>query len=132
MVALWRSFDRYDASRPFTTWMYRIALNVAISFYRSEDRRTGRITELKNVEIAAEPPPSDPRVGTLLECIESLGVLDKALVLLYLDGYSHAEISDVLGITATNAATKLGRIKQHLRAAMTALANERESTHGTR
>lgn len=117
-VALWRSFARYDASRQFATWMYRIALNVAISFYRSESRLASRLTPMDGVERASEDS-GDRRVGILLECIDELGALDKALVLMYLDGYPHAEIAGVLGITPTNASTKLARIKERLREAMT-------------
>lgn len=119
-VALWRSFERYDASRPFATWMYRIALNVAISFYRSESRHADRSALLDGVEAAEEPLSNGPRLERLLECIDELSPLDKALVLMYLDGYAHVEIADVLGITPTNASTKLARIKERLRAAMTA------------
>ena len=134
-VALWRSFGRYDPDRPFGTWMYRIALNVAISFFRSELRRIERLAPLDAFDAAeppaAEPPPGDPRAGALLECIDALGELDKALVLMYLDGYPHAEIAGVLGITASNVATKLARIKERLRAALTTPEKESE-TNGTR
>lgn len=75
--------------------------------------------------------PGDPRAELLLECIDELNPLNKALVLLYLDGYTHAEIADVLGITPSNAATKLGRIKDTLRSAMT-LAAEKGNIYGTR
>lgn len=119
-IALWRSFERYDSARPFGTWMYRIALNVAISFFRSESRHAERLTPIDAVERASEELSGDPRVGTLLECIDGLGPLDKALVLMHLDGFAHAEIAGVLGITPTNASTKLARIKERLRAAMTA------------
>lgn len=121
-IALWRSFERYDPSRPFATWMYRIVLNVAISFFRSESRHVGRLAPLEGVEPTGEAVSDDPRVGSLLECIDELGPLDKALVLMYLDGYPHAEIAGILGITPTNTATKLARIKERLRAAMTAPA----------
>ncbi|HEY1975129.1 MAG TPA: sigma-70 family RNA polymerase sigma factor [Candidatus Baltobacteraceae bacterium] len=119
-IALWRSFERYDPSRPFGTWMYRIALNVAISFFRSESRHAVRLTPLDDIERAGEPAFDDPRIGSLLECIDDLGPLDKALILMYLDGYPHADVAGVLGISTSNAATKLARIKQRLRAAMTA------------
>lgn len=119
-IALWRSFRRYDSSRPFGTWMYRIALNVAISFFRSESRRAARSAPVDGIERAASPISNDPRVGALLECIDRLGPLDKALVLMHLDGYAHVEIAGVLGITPTNASTKLARIKEKLRAAINA------------
>ena len=99
--------------------MYRIALNVAISFFRSESRHAERLAPLDDVATAGDATSDDPRVGTLLECIHGMGPLDKALVLMYLDGYSHADIAGVLGITPSNAATKLARVKERLRATMT-------------
>jgi RNA polymerase sigma factor (sigma-70 family) len=119
-IALWRSFGAYDASRPFATWMYRIVLNVAISFFRSESRHAQRRASLDGVERPGKEISTDPRVGRLLECIDRLGPLDKALVIMYLDGYPYADIADVLGITHSNAGTKLARIKERLRAAMSA------------
>ena len=117
-VALLRAFERYDRARPFSTWMYRIALNVAISFYRTEVRYVQRVAPLERAPEKPQGPSEDPRITQLLECIDELNALDKALVLLYLDGYPHAESAGILGITETNAATKLGRIKERLRRAM--------------
>jgi len=120
-VQLWRSHDRYDARFAETTWIYRIALNVAISFHRRERRhREQRLpVDVHAISIAAEPEAQpDENVALLLRCIDDLGALDKALVLLYLDGNDHASIADVLGISVSNVGTKLHRIKDKLRAAM--------------
>ena len=132
IVAMWRSFDRYDASRKFSTWMYRIALNVAISFYRSEERRALPLAPLDGAPEKHVDVPEDPRVALLMECIDELGPLNKALVLMHLDGYDYGEIASVLGITTTNTATKLGRIKERLRAAISAETKEEGTAHGTR
>lgn len=110
---LWRARDRYDPRFRETTWIYRIGLNVAISHYRRERRHVEHAAPLG--EPAA--PPHDDRTRTLLGFIEQLDPLDKALVVLYLDGNDHSEIAAVLGITATNVGTKLSRIKDKLRAA---------------
>jgi RNA polymerase sigma factor (sigma-70 family) len=107
---LWRSRERYDPRFKASTWIYRIALNVAISYYRRERKHVAQPLE----EPAAPEPSEDVR--TLLGFVEELGPLDKALVLLYLDGNDHAEIADVLGISVSNVGTKLGRIKDKLRA----------------
>jgi len=118
-VQLWRSHGTYDARYRETTWIYRIALNVAISFYRRERRHVEHRLPIEwhAVTIAApEAAPSD-EVQLLLRCIDDLGALDKALVLLYLDDNDHATIADVLGISASNVSTKLGRITHKLRAA---------------
>ncbi len=117
-VQLWRSYPRYDARLKFSTWMYRIALNVAISFQRRESTRSQHLApagdEVLQVigEGDAEP---DEEVALLYRAIGRLDDLNKALAMLYLDGHSHAEISEVLGITATNVATRIGRLKDKLR-----------------
>jgi RNA polymerase sigma-70 factor (ECF subfamily) len=117
---LWRSRERFDPRFRETTWIYRIALNVAISYYRRERRHVAEPVG----EVEAEPPPEETR--TLLGFIEQLGALDRALVLLYLDGNDHAAIGEVLGISPSNVGTKLSRIKDKLRAAY---ARE-EKSHG--
>jgi RNA polymerase sigma factor (sigma-70 family) len=115
---LWRSFDRYDERQRFSTWMYRIALNVAISFYRSETRRARHTVAAGDsiLEIAEDRGEAeDDNLRLLRSCIEQLDELDRALVVLYLDGNRYDTIAEILGITETNVGTKLGRIKQKLR-----------------
>jgi len=136
-VQLWRSRDRYDDRCKQTTWIYRIALNVAISFHRRErrhrERRLPSDSHPITVAAASEVEPGED-VQLLLSCIDDLGALDKALVLLYLDGNDHASIADVLGISVSNVGTKLGRIKDRLRVAFEerARSNRTERPHATR
>lgn len=115
-AALWRSFPRYDRSRRFTTWAYRIALNVAISFQRRQRRHDANraATAVRWENIPASPPVCDD-LERLHGLIAALGDLERALILLFLDGYDHAAIAETLGISATNVATKLHRIKARLR-----------------
>jgi RNA polymerase sigma factor (sigma-70 family) len=116
VVQLWRSFPRFDARSKFSTWMYQVALNVAISYYRSEVVRRRYVisdeAQLLNAVGQADEEPKE--VELIYEFIGELRPLDRALVLLYLDGNTHQEISMVLGISATNVATKIGRLKQAL------------------
>jgi len=116
IIQLWRSFDRYDEQYKFSTWMYRIAMNVAISFYRSESRRMRDAVPFDEpiFEIAAPEPESDD-IRQLRQFIDELDELNKALIILYLDGNNASTIADILGITATNVSTKIGRIKERLR-----------------
>jgi RNA polymerase sigma factor (sigma-70 family) len=136
-VQLWRSRGRYDGRHKETTWIYRIALNVAISFHRRERRhREQRLPlDAHAITIAAEPE-AEPRedVRLLLRCIDDLGALDKALVLLYLDGNDHASTAEVLGISVSNVGTKLLRIKERLRAALEQRARpyRNEAPHAAR
>jgi RNA polymerase sigma factor (sigma-70 family) len=117
---LWRAFPKYDSSRPFSTWMYRIALNVAISHLRGTSLRAARSLPLDDrLRDTLEAPASDPedadKVRALYAFIETLDAMHRALLLLYLDDHSYAEIAELLGITETNVATKLSRLKQRIR-----------------
>ena len=118
-VQLWRSFDRYDERYRFSTWMYRIALNVAISFYRSESRRKRDTVPAEDsiLEIADARgfTEADENLQILQRLIRQLDELDRALIILYLDGNRYDTIAEILGISETNVGTKINRIKQKLR-----------------
>lgn len=124
---LWRSFGSFDGRRAkFTTWMYRVALNVAISQVRSVKRSgtrhfdplddTHRETVADGRASQQEALERGERIAALHEFIGGLDALNRALVLLYLEDRDYAEIAAVLGISETNVATKLNRIKDKLRA----------------
>lgn len=121
IIQLWNSFDKYNAEFKYSTWMYRIALNVAISFYRKEKKwsvKNDFFDEDSIFSIADENENEtelDYHMKLLQEFINNLGELDKALMLLYLEEKSHEEITEILGITKTNVATKINRIKLKLR-----------------
>lgn len=118
---LWKSGQRFDSQHKFSTWMYRIALNVAISFYRHQRRSGLRIAfggdlHLMEWEDRTEDNGElEEKIGLLQQFISELGELDKALMILYLEEKSYREIAEVLGITETNVATKLSRIKGRLK-----------------
>jgi RNA polymerase sigma factor (sigma-70 family) len=120
VLALWQSLARYDVARPFVTWMYRVALNVAISWHRSDRRRRRDLVEdgeavLEVVAAAPERAALEGEIGRLHDAIASLDELDRALVLLHLEGERHEAIGAVLGISDSNVGTRLGRIKERLR-----------------
>jgi RNA polymerase sigma factor (sigma-70 family) len=121
----WRSFARFEPGKAkFSTWLYRVALNVAISQLRKASANaSGRLEplELHHLEsIGAEAVPEpDERLTSLHAFIGQLDALNRALILLYLEDKSYAEIADILGISETNVATKISRIKQTLRGQMT-------------
>ena len=113
-IQLWRSFPSFDERYRFSTWMYRIALNVAISFYRRENTHIRHIfSDNERLLNAIDETASEPEhMQALYQFIDSLDALNRALVLLYLDGNSYLEIAEVLGISETNVATKLSRLKK--------------------
>ena len=114
ILQLWRSFGAFDERCRFSTWMYRIALNVAISFYRREKTRTRHLTvaDERFLEGIVEAGEAPEEIQFLYQFIAGLDALNKALLLLYLDGNSYQEIADALGIRETNVATKLSRLKK--------------------
>jgi RNA polymerase sigma factor (sigma-70 family) len=119
LAQAWRAFSNYDTGRPFPTWLYRIALNVAISWVRGPGRRQQR-TEPFDAErhdrvIAASDEEDDARIRELYRVIRSFEPLNRALLLLYLDEHSHRDIAQILGISETNVATKISRLKQRLK-----------------
>ncbi len=121
---LWRAYPRFDERLgKFSTWMYRIALNVGISHLRSA-RSARTLLPLDEgglaAKAAAEP---DDRAGALYAQIRELEPMARALVLLYLEDRSYAEIAEVLGITEANVATKLSRLKTRLRAQLTGVTS---------
>ena len=116
-LELWRSRHRYDERYKETTWIYRIAVNVAISFHRRERRHRDRRQPIDARAFTVAAPEGQPseEMQVLMRCIDGLAPLDKALVLLYLDGNEHATLAEVLGISVSNVGTKLSRIKERLR-----------------
>jgi len=119
VIAGWQSFARFDERVRFSTWLYRVAMNVAISFYRRERRRQQHHVPLPaTLDFAAADramAAAPDELQRLYAAIRELPDLDRALVLLYLDEQSHDEIALALGLTVTNVSTRLSRIKQKLK-----------------
>ncbi|WP_183577285.1 RNA polymerase sigma factor [Mucilaginibacter sp. X5P1] len=119
IIRLWQAFGNYNPDYKLSTWMYRIALNTAISHYRAGKRRNESTVSLQEnlIEIADENPEIelDENVKRLYEFINQLNELNRALMILYLDDNSYREIAEILGITETNVATRINRVKQQLK-----------------
>ena len=119
ILQLWRSFDSYDEKSKFSTWMYRVALNVAIASYRKEKKHSEFIAPMPESVIAlADENISTEReyeLGLLQKFIGELKELDRALMLLYLEERSGKEMAEILGLSETNIRTKINRIKEQLK-----------------
>ncbi|MCD9015456.1 RNA polymerase sigma factor [Parachryseolinea silvisoli] len=118
IIQLWRALKHYDATYKMSTWIYRIALNVAISHYRRDLKRKndGPLEEaLFHVDADPAQEPYAERRELLYSVINQLNAFDKALIILYLEANSHKEIAEILGITETNVSTRLNRIKTKLK-----------------
>jgi RNA polymerase sigma factor (sigma-70 family) len=123
----WRAFPSYDRQRRFSTWLYRIALNVAISWLRVEGPRRRQSVPYEaglHEPSGRDDTESDDGIRIMCGFIDSQGPLDRAVLLLYLEDRPLAEIAEILGITVTNLTTKINRLKQRL-------STYAEQTHGT-
>jgi len=119
LLQLWNSFSKFDGRVKLSTWIYRIALNTAISFYRNDCKHKDKkvtidasIISLSNFEYV---PEQDESIVMLYQFINKLNEMDKALILLYLDDNKYKDIAEILGISETNVATKINRIKKILK-----------------
>ena len=114
---LWKSFDSFNQQSSLHTWMYRVALNVAILQLKVSKKSIPTIPIDEQITNYQEKDDSDndERWKIFREQIETLNLLDKGIVLLYLDNKSYEEIAVIVGITKTNVATKLSRIKEKLK-----------------
>jgi RNA polymerase sigma factor (sigma-70 family) len=114
---LWRSFDSFSGMSSLSTWMYRIAMNVAISQLKISKRRVltvpmeGQILEHQDTN----NEDVEERWRIFRQHIESLNLLDKGIVMLYLEDKSYEEIAEIIGISKSNVGTKLSRIKDKLK-----------------
>ena len=118
LYQLLKSHHSFNEEYKFSTWMYRVALNVAISFYRKS--KTGSVIKLVDQHEDKEDDEAhsvqlENNITILQKFINELKELDKALMILYLESKSYKEISEILGITETNVATKISRIKDTLK-----------------
>lgn len=118
MIQVWQSLPRYNPEFKLSTWLYRVVLNVGISYYR---KYTVRQNYHQMIDFSAQDfadtsvSESDPNLLLLERFISELNDLDKALIILYLEDKNHAEISEILGISVSNVSTKVQRIKEKLK-----------------
>ena len=117
LVQLWKSFPAFEHHSKVSTWLYKVALNTAISRFR----KTRRLPELRTIDkqIAMMPEADhsakEESIQQLYAAIESLNKIEKAIVLLYLDETNYREIAEIVGISESNVGFKINRIKQKLR-----------------
>ena len=117
VLNLWRAYPKFRGACKISTWIYRIALNTCISFIRKEKNvpEIVTLTPYESEWMTEEQDSFQLMLKELYYLIGQLGQLDKSIILLYLEEKSYEEISEITGLTVTNVATKLNRIKEKLR-----------------
>ena len=116
VLQLYKAFPKYNDAYAITTWLYRIALNISISWYRKEKTRK-RTTDGYKLIIDYEDDnkgENDDRLKMLYNLIEQLHSIDKAIIILYLEGKKNNETAEILGISTSNVSTRMARIKKKL------------------
>ncbi|MCS4434747.1 RNA polymerase sigma factor [Aquiflexum gelatinilyticum] len=114
---VWKSFGSFQEQSKLSTWMYRVALNTAIFHLKKTKKRPDTIPfefEMESL-IAEDDKVEEERIKLLYEQIQQLNLLDKGIILLFLEGKSHEEIAEIVGISTSNVGTKISRIKEKLK-----------------
>lgn len=117
IYTLWKSFDTFKQNSSLSTWMYRVAMNVAI-FHLRKSKKNISATSLDLTELNFANPAFDDleeKIKTLQHHIKDLNLMDKGILMLYLESKSHKEIAEIIGISKSNVGTKLSRIKEKLK-----------------
>lgn len=122
VLQLWRTSVNFKGKSKISTWIYRVALNTAMNFNRKHKREAFILptdfnsgNHFKNLFEIEQSPELD----ILYQCIDELDEINKAIILLYLDGKPHEEIAEIIGISKSNVGTRIGRIKEQLKKSAT-------------
>lgn len=114
---LWKSFDSFNHQSSISTWMYRVAMNVAIYHLKTTRRRVSTVSlDWHELDFNAHnTDDTEEKWRMIRQSMDTLNLLDKGIVLLYLEDKSYEEIAQITGISVTNVGTRLSRIKDKLR-----------------
>lgn len=116
-LQLWLAFDSFRGESKFSSWMYRVALNTAIVFFKKQKRRPDNEQLPGNFEQIDDDLNSEKeeQLALFYKAVQQLDKVEKALIYLYMENQTHEEIAENLGITAVNARVRLNRIKNKLK-----------------
>ena len=115
MYQLWKSYQRFDGRSKFSTWMYSVCLNTALTYRRKNKNNRSETITRKHLEIPEQGTGHQEENSRMLfQAIATLSPLNKAIILLYLDDLSYEEIAGITGLTKSNVSVKLVRIKKEL------------------
>lgn len=115
VLQAWKSFGSFRGDAQFPTWLYRVALNTAITYFKKERREEKVLTQLQPESYCEISYREDEQMQAMYKAIASLSKVDKALVALYLEDYDYKTIGEMMGISANNVAVKMNRIKAKLK-----------------
>lgn len=119
MYQLWRSFTSFDQRSKFSTWMYSVCLNTALTYKKKSGKNLATTMALEHEQIADQPTLRDEEtISDLYKAIDTLGAINKAIILLYLEALSYEEIAEITGLSISNVSVRLVRAKKELQKLM--------------
>ena len=118
-LELWNSFKKFNGNAKISTWIYRVALNTSMN-YKRKKKKDSMFSPLNDFEKENNFPwlqenDNSSGLDIIYQCVDELNEMNKAIILLYLDGNSHEEISEITGISKTNVGTRISRIKEQIK-----------------
>jgi len=119
ILELWKSFKSFNGNSKISTWIYRVAFNTSMN-YKRKNRNDSLFISLNDFKKSDSfpwftEPENSSELEILYNCIDELNEINKAIIMLYLDGNSHEEISEITGISKTNVGTRISRIKEQIK-----------------
>ena len=112
---LWKSYQNFEGKSQFSTWLYRVSLNTALTFLKSEKRKPDNAFLHENLDVSEESQDDkEVQLQLFYKAVHELNPIEKALIFLFLEDQNHKEISENLGISEVNARVKLNRTKEKL------------------
>ncbi len=120
VLQLWRSYDTFKGQSKISTWMYRVALNTAITLFRKKSKspKTDEIQDFHHAHLDEKDDEKEQQVALLYKVIKLLPKVERAIVMMYLDDLPYRDISENLGISEVNARVKMNRLKKTLKELM--------------
>ncbi len=120
VLQLWRSYDTFKGNSKISTWMYRVALNTAITIFRKKTKspQTDELKDFHHEDFLEDDDEKQMQITLLYKVVKMLPKVERAIVMMYLDDQPYREISETLGITEVNARVKMNRLKKTLKELM--------------
>lgn len=115
LINLWKGYESFRHESKLSTWIYRVAMNTCISADRKKRRQGTKVPLSMDIDLYNDEDHETKQVRQLHERIQRLDLIDRALVMMWLEGMNYDEIADVIGISVKNVGVKLVRIKEKLK-----------------